>query len=74
MPVRRSGRGVSLDLAPLFSDGDGHAYMFPRGAAILVRASGPGLIPSATRVAIGPGLVTSRCALSGGRAVGCRVR
>ena len=74
VPVRRSGRGVSLDLAPLFSDGGGHAYMFPRGAAILVRASGPGLIPSATRLAIGPGLVTSRCALSGGRAVGCRVR
>lgn len=72
LAVRRSGRRVALDLAPLFSDGRGHPYLFANGSTILIRVGGPGLIPSATRVTVGPAITTRRCALAGGRAVACR--
>ena len=72
LAVRRSARRVALDLAPLFTDGRGHPYLFPHGATILIRVGGPGLVPSATRVTVGPAIATQRCALAGGRTVGCR--
>jgi hypothetical protein len=72
--VRRSARRAALDLAPLFSDGRGHPYLFPKGATILIRVSGPGVVPSAARVTVGPTIRTQRCALVGGRAVRCRVQ
>lgn len=72
LAVRRSARRVTLDLAPLFTDGRGHPYLFPNGATILIRVGGPGLVPSATRVAVGPAISTRRCALAGGRTVACR--
>ncbi len=72
--VRRSARRAALDLAPLFSDGRGHPYLLPRGATILLRVGGPGVIPSAARVTVGSTIRTQRCALVGGRAVGCRVQ
>lgn len=74
LAVRRTGRRAALDLAPLFSDGRGHPYMFANGSVILIRVGGPGLIPSATRVTIGSAITTRRCALAGGRAVGCRAQ
>ena len=72
LAIPRPGRKVSFNLAPLFSDGRGHPYLFSRGSVILVRVAGPGLVASATRIAVGPGVKKQRCALSGGRAVGCR--
>jgi Fibronectin type III domain len=72
--VRRSARRAALDLAPLFSDGRGHPYLFPKGATILIRVGGPGVVPSAARVTVGTTIRTKRCALVGGRAVGCRIQ
>ena len=72
LAIPRPGRKVSLNLAPLFSDGRGHPYLFSRGSVILVRVAGPGLVASATRIAVGPGVRKQRCALSGGRTVRCR--
>ncbi len=74
LAVRRSARRVAVDLAPLFSDGRGHPYLFPKGSTILIRVGGPGLIPSATRVTLGATTTTQRCALAAGRAVACRTR
>lgn len=70
--IPKPGRRISLDLAPLFTDGRGHPYLSPSGSVILVRVTGPGLVPSATRISVGPGVQTRRCALSGGRTVACR--
>ncbi len=72
LAIPRPGRKVSLKLATLFTDGHGHPYLFPAGSVILVRVAGPGLVASATRIAVGPGVQTRRCALAGGRTVGCR--
>ena len=72
LTIPRAGRKVSLRLAPLFTDGRGHPYLFAPGSVILVRVTGPGLVASATRIAVGPGVQTRRCALAGGRTVGCR--
>lgn len=70
--IPKPGRRISLNLAPLFTDGHGHPYLFANGSVILVRVTGPGLVASATRIAVGPGVQTRRCALSGGRTVACR--
>ena len=72
LTVRRGGGRALVDLAPLFTDGHGHPYLFANGSTILVRAAGPGLVPSATRVGLGPAIETRRCALAGGRTVACR--
>ncbi|MGD9571691.1 MAG: hypothetical protein AB7V62_07410 [Thermoleophilia bacterium] len=71
-PRVRAGRLVTAPLLPLFTDGRGHQFLFRQGAEIVVRVSGPGLTPSATKIIVSSNARKLRCSVKGGRAVQCR--
>jgi hypothetical protein len=70
--VPRAGSRVTLNLLPLFTNGRGAPYLFRQGAEVVVRLSGPGLTPSATKIIVSSNARKLRCSVRGGRAVACR--
>lgn len=70
--VPRARGRLALNLMPLFTDGRGNPYLFRQGAELVVRLSGPGLTPSATKIIVSSNARKLRCSVRGGRAVACR--